>query len=186
MVEILTTLNVILTGVYAYLTYKIMSANHATVEMMQAQITSSIRPFVYFDLTTHGPLIEGVLKNTGKTAAYNVSIKLAPTIKVQMRECSPDPVLLNAPISFLPPEKEIREFMGSFSELEKGNSELKYSGEISYSDSGHNKFIEQFEIELNSRKGMPYIGTTTTVAELEKMNNKLADLVRAFEKMNSR
>lgn len=178
MIETLTLLLVILTGVYAYLTYRIMSANHEAVDAMRAQIVASVRPYVYFDLVTTGPLIEGLLKNTGVSAAYDVTVSLQPTVQIHIRGAAQDSSLIGKPVSFMPPQKEIREFLGSFTELENSNVSLKFTGEVAYFDSERRRFSEQFTIDLSSRKGMPYIGRTTVEDELKKLNEKILDVLK--------
>jgi len=176
--ETLTLLLVILTGVYAYLTYRIMSANHKAVDAMRDQIVASVRPYVYFDLVTTGALIEGVLKNTGVSAAYDVTVSLQPIVQVHIRGTAQESSLIGKPVSLMPPEKEVREFLGSFAELEGSNASLRYTGEIAYFDGGRRKFSEQFTIDLSSRKGMPYIGRTTVEDELKKLNENISDVLK--------
>jgi len=182
MTEFLTFLLVVLTAVYAYLTYRIMSANRAAVDTMRAQIVASVRPYVYFDLVTTGPLIEGVLTNTGVSAAYDVTVSLRPAVQVHIRGAAQQSSLIGKPITLLPPQKEMREFLGSFAELESGNASLRYTGEVSYCDSGRRMFSEAFTIDLSSRKGMPYIGRTTVEDELKKLNDRISDFLHSLRK----
>ena len=46
MIEILTTLLVIITGVYAYLTFRILEANRGSVAAMKTQVEAATRPYV--------------------------------------------------------------------------------------------------------------------------------------------
>ena len=179
---ILTTLYVILTGVYAYLTYRIMAANHAAVNAMRDQIVASVRPYVYFDLVLDGPLVEGILKNTGVTAAYDVFVSLTPAIAAHLRETAKAPCLIGKIISFFAPERRVREFLGSFAELKETNASLIFTGEITYFDAEKRKYSESFQINLNTMQDMLYVGRTTVERELEKMNNSLSDLVKAVNK----
>lgn len=178
MIETLTLLLVILTGVYAYLTYRIMSANQDAVGTMRAQMIASIRPYVYFDLVTTGPLIEGLLRNTGVSAAYNVTVSLEPAIQAHIGGAAQESSLIGKPVSLMTPKKEIREFFGSFSELESTNASLQFVGAVTYFDSEQRKFSEPFIIDLSSRKNMPYIGRTTIEAELKKLNEQISAVLK--------
>lgn len=178
----LTALLVILTGVYAFLTYQIMLANHGAVNAMHDQIIASVRPYVYFDLVSDGPIVEGVLKNTGVTAAYDVAIFLNPPIKVDLGGAAKDPCLIGKTISFFAPARQVREFFGSYAELKAANASLSYSGEVAYFDAERRKYSEKFQINLNSMQEMPYVGRTTIEDELSKLNDRLSDLVRVVGK----
>jgi hypothetical protein len=79
MADFLTFLLVILTGVYAYLTYLILDANRKAVAAMREQIRASTRPYVHLDLVPDGPLIEVRLRNTGITGAVDVIIGTTPS-----------------------------------------------------------------------------------------------------------
>ena len=179
---VLTAIYVILTGIYAFLTYRIMSANHGAVNAMRDQIVASVRPYVYFDLVSDGPIIEGILKNTGVTAAYDVVVSLKPAIKVDLRGAAKDPCLIGKTISFFAPARQVREFLGSYAELKASNASLTYSGEVTYFDAERRKYSEKFQIDLSSMQDMLYIGRTTVEDELKKLNDKLGDLVSAVSK----
>ena len=176
---ILTGLLVVLTGVYAFLTYRIMAVNREAVAAMRAQIVASVRPYVYFEIVTTGPLVEGVLRNTGVSAAYDVTVSLQPTVQVHIRGSAQDSSLIGKPLSLIPPQKEIREFLGSFEELENGNASLKFTGTVAYVDSEGRRFRDPLTVDLSSLKGMLFIGRTTVEDELKKLNEKIADLAKA-------
>ena len=76
------------------------------------------------------------------------------------------------------PKKEIREFLGSFAELESTNASLRFTGAVTYFDSERRKFSEQFTIDLSSLKSMPYIGRTTIEDEFKKLNEKISDVLK--------
>jgi hypothetical protein len=51
-IEILTSLLVIITGFYAWVTFRIMKANERTVAAMHSQIESATRPYIAVGLVT--------------------------------------------------------------------------------------------------------------------------------------
>jgi len=141
--EILTALLVLITGVYVFVTYKILRANERVVSTIQEQINSSVRPYIYFDLA-HGPLINAKLKNTGITAGYNVSVQLDPQLYVFTGEKKLKARITSNTISLMPPGKEIEEFIAGYPELEKQTPSLKYKGTLNYCDVNHQEYIEEF------------------------------------------
>jgi hypothetical protein len=148
--ETLTGLLVLLTGVYAFLTYRLLLSNRAMVATMQEQITASVRPYVTFDIVAHGPLFEGVVTNSGATAAVDVKLSLEPAIKVELSGETRGPNLTSKSIALLPPKKQIDEFLGSFEELKSQNPSMRFSGQLNYRDlQRRTAFAEQFEIDLS-------------------------------------
>ena len=51
-IEVLTSLLVIITAFYAWVTFRIMKANERTVAAMHSQIESATRPYVALGLVT--------------------------------------------------------------------------------------------------------------------------------------
>lgn len=76
--EILTGTLVIITGVYAYLTYKMAIINEETLNLMIEQTESLTRPFVVIQpyVRPNTPFLYIKIKNTGKTAAEKLSLSL--------------------------------------------------------------------------------------------------------------
>ena len=76
MIDILTALLVIITGFYAWVTFKILKANEGVLSEMREQQEAfhrpyvSILPVVYSD----NPIFFLKIKNTGKTAAQNLRL----------------------------------------------------------------------------------------------------------------
>ena len=181
MIELLTSLLVIITGVYAYFTYRILRANERVVGTIQEQINSSVRPYVYFDLVTDGPLIIAKIKNTGLTAAHDVSVNIDPKLLVTLHGRTFDARITSTLITLMPPGKEIEEFIESYSAFEKENPSLKYKGNLSYRDVNGRDYMESFEIDLSIRKDLTYIGRPNIPNEIKKMNDHLSKISSNLE-----
>ncbi len=78
MTDILTAALVIITGLYAYYTYKILRANEGVLQEMRSQQELLYRPYVsiFPILYSDTPIFYLKIKNTGQTAAYNLKLSL--------------------------------------------------------------------------------------------------------------
>ena len=76
--EILTALLVVITAFYAWSTFRILKANENVVSVMEEQTEALYRPYVSARvyLVPKSPMLYLGIKNTGKTAAERLRIKL--------------------------------------------------------------------------------------------------------------
>jgi hypothetical protein len=77
-IEVLTSLLVIITAFYAWVTFRIMKANERTVAAMGSQIELATRPYVALGLVTipNSNMFCLRVANTGKTGAENLRLTL--------------------------------------------------------------------------------------------------------------
>lgn len=78
MIEILTTILVIITGFYAWVTFRILKANEKVVEQMRNQQEAMQRPYISISpvLYPENPIVFLKIKNSGLTAAQNLRLNL--------------------------------------------------------------------------------------------------------------
>jgi|SRR5438132_1642101 len=176
---ILTAVLVVITGVYAYLTFQILQTNRAAVAAMREQIAASLRPYVSFDLVPFGSvLIEAHLHNTGRTAAHNVRVTTKPQLRRVLRgESSPAKLTENV-TALLPPSAEVVEFIAGWPDFKKWHAEQQFSGAVSYSDSTGHLYDEPFRIDLSVREGMSHVGRADMAEELKNISEHLKDIKR--------
>ena len=76
--EILTALLVVITGFYAWVTYKMLKANHAIIGLMNEQSENMVRPYIIIApfVIPERPVFIIRITNTGKTAAKNLQLKI--------------------------------------------------------------------------------------------------------------
>lgn len=76
--EILTGVLVLITGFYAWATYKILKANERVVDVMHEQSEAVTRPYVTVSavLEPDNPIFYLRISNVGKTAAIDLSLSL--------------------------------------------------------------------------------------------------------------
>ncbi|WNL40994.1 hypothetical protein RN347_10135 [Halomonas sp. PAMB 3264] len=76
--EILTAILVVVTGIYAYLTYKMSNISERSVQMMKEQTEAMSRPHLVVQpvVRPHTPFLYLKIYNSGKTPALNVKLEL--------------------------------------------------------------------------------------------------------------
>lgn len=174
--EILTALILLATVAYAYTTFRILRANEKAVFHMKQQTAAMSRPYVSVDVITHGPLISLFARNDGKTSAHSVTMTVSPPLLSHIRDSAQPSRIVEAGVAFMPPGKEIEEFLGGWHEIETENPTLKYTGSIKYSDADGTKYEEPFTIDLMLRKGLSYISHDTVEKELKNIVSGLKSI----------
>ena len=78
MMEALTAILVVVTGIYAYLTYKMANMSERSVQIMKEQTEAMSRPYLVIQPTVrpHTPIFYLKIYNSGKTPALNVKLEL--------------------------------------------------------------------------------------------------------------
>jgi hypothetical protein len=78
MIELLTAILVIITGFYAWVTFKMLKANENVLLEMQTQREDLIRPYVDISISMFpdNPIFYLKIINSGKTAASNLKLTL--------------------------------------------------------------------------------------------------------------
>ncbi len=73
----LSLLLIIITGVYVFLTWKILKSNNLMIQTMTEQFQESVRPYVTATLAIReGVIFVLEIKNRGKTPATNLELRL--------------------------------------------------------------------------------------------------------------
>lgn len=77
---ILTGILVLVTAIYAYLTYRMVKATEVTTELMKRQSDSMSRPYVTLSLVkpSNNPFILLRIENTGLSVARDMTLTLGP------------------------------------------------------------------------------------------------------------
>lgn len=76
--EILTFILVIITAIYAYLTYRLVKASEASVETIKIQSEAMLRPYIVITsfIRPHTPILYLRIRNNGQTSAQNLNLTL--------------------------------------------------------------------------------------------------------------
>lgn len=181
-IELLTFCLVIITGVYAYLTLRLVETSRASVAAMKAQLEATTRPYVLFDLELHGNLVEASLRNTGVTAARQVTITIAPPLQVAVAAEIRPFQLAETPLTLLAPTRELREYIGRREHVRSLSADLRFSVSIRYEDAAGSVYDEHFAIDLSGLFEMAYIARPTSAKELQKISDTLKEIQRSLER----
>lgn len=113
MIEFLTALLVVITGFYAWVTYRILKANERVVEAMREQSEATYRPYVTVTpyLEPDNPIFYLRIANLGKTAANDLRLAIDRSFfkfgERSERNDLASFAVFNQPIDSLPPDSEI-------------------------------------------------------------------------------
>jgi hypothetical protein len=161
-------------------TIAIVHFTRKNINVLTALETERMRPQLYFDLVTNGELLFAKLKNHGSTAAFDIEIKLMPKIIKKYGVNDENELkLASTKIAYLPPQKELEEFIDTYSQFMVYQPDLKFNGTLKYRGETKDKFYNQeINIDLSIHK-VAFIHKKVMVDELAKIADKLNELVRA-------
>jgi hypothetical protein len=81
----------------------------------------------------------------------------------------------------------MREFVGSWHELERENVDMKFKVLIKYGDSAGNVYgPEEIIIDLKALGGIPYIGRPDIPGELKRIADSLQEIQRGVSGISSK
>lgn len=183
--EWLTLANVLLTAIFAGLTFLILRANRAAVGAMREQMADQNRPFVSVTVQVRmgTPVIQMLIKNVGRSPAQNLRLHLDRDFfqfgeRVDRRNLAKQSAFSQS-IDCLPPMSELLFDLGMGFEIFANEADpkicphtFKVSAEYEY---GENKYSEKTHVDLR-----PYIGTSVpkhpVVEELERVRQSIDKL----------
>ena len=183
--EWLTLANVLLTAMFAGLTFLFLLANRAAVGAMREQMADQNRPFVAVTVQVRmgTPVIQLLIKNVGRSPAQNLRLCLDRDF-FQFGEQSESRNLAKQSafsqlIDCLPPMSELLFDLGMGFKIFEGGADpticphtFEVSAEYEY---GKNKYSEKTHVDLR-----PYMGTSVphhpVVEELERVRKSIDNL----------
>lgn len=182
MTDVLTLCLVVVTGIYTFVTYKILRANKAMATAMQDQQDAALRPYVlvstYVQASSYFVYLN--IENIGKTAALNLKLTIDKNFYL-CKERSEDRNLANTqafiqPIDCFPPNTKLLFALGTGpSLLWDGNDEnicpLFFKITASY-EYGHRRTSETSIIDLRIYKSTVF-PRDPIVDELQKLRESL-------------
>src|SRR5438874_6742 len=141
MIELLTSLLVIITAIYAFLTFRILQSNRASVSLMTAQIEASTRPYIVISLARErAGFLSFEVSNLGKSAATHLKLSCDPEIKpisasgsvVQVGKPTDATSLFRHPITYLAPGQIMRVLFGHYSGIKAKYPDLTFKLSLNY------------------------------------------------------
>jgi len=187
MSNIIGSLSVVLTAVYAWLTYQILRANRATVRTMQEQTESMLRPFI----TIWGAPIPGTIlfvlsiSNTGRAGAERLRLSMdRPFHQFGNERPEKNIAALNAfteEIEMFPPGAEMSFHLGTSIQIygggEKGPMPQVFKVTATY-NWGEKQFREVTTVDLRPLENSAII-EDASVKALEKIADTAEKMSRA-------
>ena len=183
--EWLTLANVLLTAIFAGLTFFVLRANRAAVGAMREQMEDQNRPFVAVTVQVRmgTPVLQLLIRNVGRSPAQNLRLRLDRNFfqfgeQGESRNLAKQSAF-SQPIDCLPPMSELLFDLGMGFEIFKSGADpticphtFQVSAEYEY---GKNKYSEKTHVDLR-----PYIGTSVpkhpVVEELERVRQSIDKL----------
>ena len=183
--EWLTLANVLLTAMFAGLTFFILRANRAAVGAMREQMADQNRPFVAVTVQVRmgTPVIQLLIRNVGRSPAQNLRLRLDRDFfqfgeKGEARNLAKQSAFSQS-IDCLPPMSELLFDLGmGFKIFESGTDPktcphtFEVSADYEY---GKSKYSEKTHVDLR-----PYMGTSVphhpVVEELEGVRKSIDNL----------
>ena len=135
MIEILTTLLVLLTGYYAWTTNRILKANEDTVAAMKEQNEAISRPYVQatIGLLVDAPVYVLTVKNHGQTMAKNLKLSIDREFFAMGRKKLNELPAFNQTIESFPPQAEFNFWLGTGADIHGSGEEPEgFQIEIKY------------------------------------------------------
>jgi hypothetical protein len=182
-IEILTGILVIVSAIYAYLTFRMAKASEASVEAVKQQSEAMLRPYISVSpfIRPHALFLYLRVANTGRTGAQNLRLTIDRDFFQWGEAGKPDKNLRNQnafslPIDSLPPGAELLFALGQGWVLfgEKANSAAT---PVQFSITATYEFFGKKVEEINRIDLRPYVGThgehDPVVEELERIRKVL-------------
>jgi len=194
-ITILTGILVLVTGFYAWVTFRMSRANDRVVRLMENQLFTSNRPYINVSVTSEpgSPIFMLKIKNTGKAGAENLRLSLdKPFQQFGKTDEDHDLSSFNAfkfPIACFPPDAEFLFYLAQSFVVygQKANSSLTplvFSVRAQYSYASR-EIDENTTIDLK-----PYLRTVSPHPQwkesLEQIEKAIDKLVSAVGKLSNK
>ena len=183
MIEFLTAVLVIITGIYAYLNLRMAKASEASVENMREQSEAMLRPYINVSsfIRPNTSFLYLRISNTGKTGAENLKLDLDRDFFQWGRDSNPDKNLRNRnafryPIDNFPPDSKLQIALGQSWVLYGENANPNLTP-LQFNITATYEFFGKKVQEKNCIDLRPFLGTENEhnpiVEELEKIKKVL-------------
>ncbi|MGA1980390.1 MAG: hypothetical protein ABSG99_07525 [Sedimentisphaerales bacterium] len=141
------------------------------------------RPYVIFDLIiTNDSCIHAVVKNIGKLPALNIVIKSEPELFKTLGKENEITSFLQNKIPFLPPDRELKDFIGLSWEFLKKYSETNFQIKISYENPLNEKYNEISVLSLGFLKGT---GSARPEDPIKKIESHLGEIEKQLHDISA-
>ena len=157
------------------------------IKIMTESEIERARPIVVLEAIVDLPSYLVRMRNTGLTAARNVTVDLSPSVVYCFDAWKGRTIgFLSRTIEFLPPNFVFQTNLGIFRELEAYNPSLIHKGFVRYEDSSGRRYKESIVLDFSIFKDAVFSGKKTINdlgVELEKIRKAIDAFGRGFNKL---
>ena len=157
------------------------------IKIMTESEIERARPIVVLEAIADMPFYLVRMRNTGLTAARNVTVDLSPSVVYCFNSWKGKAIgFLSRTIEFLPPNFVFQTNLGAFCELEAYNPSLMHKGFVRYEDASGRRYEESIVIDFSIFKDTVFSGKKTINdlgVELEKIRRAIDAFGSGFNKL---
>jgi len=167
---------VIITGVYVYLTWRLVQENKKSREELNSpKVIAIIDPYKV-------RLVELVIKNIGLIPAYNIFLKIEPDFFCQStKKLFSEHIFVKKGILYLAPNEEFRHYLNLVSEMIKDGKEIIYKGILTYTDILGKEYSSKFFFEPLIKADTVFVGRKDELIEtLKKIEEDFQKLLKKY------
>lgn len=173
----LTFILAIITGVYAFLTWRMVKE---TKRMREIQSEPNIS--IYFkSKDEYISLIDLVIKNIGQGPAFKISLRVDPDFKYRDQKNISELNLFKKGIHHLAPGQQIEFFLNSLVGMIDKKLCMNFDITVNYQNATGKEFQRTYNIDLSEIIGLRRVGDPP----LKKISDQLEKMKEAMEKMYS-
>ena len=179
--EVLTGLLVAITGIYAFLTFRILEANKNVVTEMRRQSEELARPriSIFVHSLPSRPMFHLTVRNIGPSAATNLKLRLSKPFHIEKEnvELSTTAAFSKIIPNFAPGEKIDFQLGRTFTILARENEDLRpltFTIDADYWF-GARHYVETTHIDLSVQM-MTSLITDAIVEQMDKINRHLEEI----------
>ena len=151
----------------------------AAYQALEAQKQRELleRPSIiaYFDVSSDGE-VQFVIKNIGNSPATEITVAFDPPLNTTYKGMT---LGFDNPISYLPPEKSIRQIYKYGHSLDKDKDEIKFKSHVKYKSLDNTIFTEEYNYDLSYLWEMTFPDKTTNEL-LDEISRNISEISRGI------
>ena len=177
----------LLTAVLAFCAFVSCVLAYKNIKTMKDSEIERARPIVVLEIVADFPCYEVRMKNTGLTAARNITVELTPSVVYCYDSWKGKSIgFLCRTVEFLPPNSVLQTNIGTFRGIEAYNPSLMHKGFIRYEDAAGRKYKDAVVLDFSLFKDTVLSGKKTLNdlgVELEKIRKVIELFGSGFHKL---
>ena len=176
-IAILTFVLAVITGMYAFLTWKMVKE---TKKMREIQSEPQISVF-YKSKDEYINLIDIVIKNIGQGPAYKLTFKTNPDFEYSEGKKISELNIFKNGLKYLAPNQELVFFLNSLIEISSKKLCSSFDVTVNYEDESGKKYERNYNIDLSEIFGLRHVGGPP----LKKIADQIEKIVDEIKKLYS-